>query len=39
MSVNKKETGRELDGKEWLEYPKASARLSNAEASQPESTT
>jgi protein gp37 len=29
--VNKKETGRELDGKEWLEYPKASARLSNVD--------
>ncbi len=33
--VNKKETGRELDGKEWLEYPKASARLSNVRISEP----
>ena len=27
--VNKKEAGHDLDGREWLEYPKASARLSN----------
>lgn len=33
--VNKHETGRELDGRFWDEYPSASARLSNAERSGP----
>ncbi len=31
--VNKKETGRELDGRFWDEYPKASARLCNDSSS------